>query len=184
MATALIIFHTGFEEIEAITTFDLLKRAGITCTLASREEELEVTGHSGLTVKLEHSLDELQDRLFDALILPGGQGTPRMLGDKRIEALLHQHQSERKVIAAICAAPIVLGEAHLLEGKHFTSHPCVWPRLPNVDKTQSVVVDGSLVTANGPGAAVGFAQAIIASLLGSQKAEAVGQEIGLNGFKN
>lgn len=182
MITALIILHEGFEEIEAVTTFDLLTRAGITCTFASREAGLQIKGHCGLVVQAERLIEDFHEKLFDVLVIPGGQGTPRMLGDDRIRALLTHHNANDKLIAAICAAPIILDEAHLLEGKHFTSHPCVWSKLPMADKQQSVVIDGNLITANGPGAAIPFAQAIITKVLGKDKSEAIGQEIGLNGF--
>jgi 4-methyl-5(b-hydroxyethyl)-thiazole monophosphate biosynthesis len=182
--TALIIFHEGFEEIEAITTFDLLHRAGIACTLASRETTLEVQGHTGLTVKLATSLEAVQGQLFDAIIVPGGKGTPHMLGDKRIIGLLQQHQEAGKIVAAICAAPLILNDANVLSGKKFAAHPCVWEALPGVQKGESVVVDGKLITANGPGATIPFAKALITALVSAQKAEAIMEAIGLHGYQH
>ncbi len=177
--TALIILHTGFEEIEAITTVDVLDRAGVRVHIASREKERTVVGRSRLTVLADVLLDEALEQGYDALILPGGPGTPNLLEDERILEAVRAQTKANKVLAAICAAPAVLGKAGILANKHYTSHPCVWNLLPEVDRRHSVLVDDLLITGNGPGAAIPFSLAIVECLLGKAQADQVAQDLGV-----
>ena len=178
--TALVILHSDFEEIEAITTIDVLDRAGIDITIASREESLNVTGRSGITVLANALLPDALGDTYDVLIIPGGPGTPRMLDDERILQAIKEYINPGKILAAICAAPIILQKAGVLVGKRFTSHNSVWNLLPEVDRKHAVLTDNNLVTGNGPAAAIPFALAIVESVLGRAQADITAEHLGFH----
>ncbi|OYV49032.1 MAG: hypothetical protein B7X06_00155 [Verrucomicrobia bacterium 21-51-4] len=152
--TALIILHEDFEEVEAICPIDILDRGGVAVTLASREATLEVKGRSNVVIKADVLLDAVKNKTFDALILPGGPGTPRMVGDSRILEMVKIHHQDGHYIGAICAAPSVLQAAGIMEGHKYTAHPCTRPVLPNPVPNVNTVVDGQLITSYGPGGAM------------------------------
>jgi 4-methyl-5(b-hydroxyethyl)-thiazole monophosphate biosynthesis len=177
--TALIILHTGFEEIEAVTTIDVLDRADIIVTTASREESLAVVGRSKITLNAQLPLGEALLHDYDVLILPGGPGTPHMVEDARIIKAVQTQAQSGKLLAAICAAPLVLEKAGLLKGKHFTAHSCTWEQLPEADRKHPVITDGNLITANGPAAAIPFGLAIVEGLSGKAQADHVAEALGI-----
>jgi 4-methyl-5(b-hydroxyethyl)-thiazole monophosphate biosynthesis len=123
MSKVLVPLADGFEEIEAVTIVDLLRRAGVevrTASLAGRE----VTGSHGITVMADSGLDEVEAGDYDMIVLPGGMpGTTHLKSDSRVARLLRQFAESGRYTAAICAAPSVLAHAGLLEGRKATSFP-------------------------------------------------------------
>lgn len=175
--SALIIIYEGFEEMEAIGPIDLLRRAGIDCTVASREDDLLVCGRSGIFVRAEISLDKVVNIKYDLVVVPGGPGYERMVKDSRVIELLKKQASGEGLIGAICAAPTVLKQAGLLEGRRYTAHSGVAGTLPGLIADQAVIEDGNIITSRGAGTATEFALALVARLAGLDKAREIATSI-------
>jgi len=171
MSKVLVPLADGFEEIEAVTIVDLLRRAGVevrTASLAGRE----VTGSHGITVMADSDLDEVEAGDYDMIVLPGGMpGTTHLKSDSRVARLLRQFAESGRYTAAICAAPSVLAHAGLLEGRKATSFPgFLTPgSAPGIRLSEdAVVVDGKVATSRGPGTALPFGLALIELLEGPE----------------
>ena len=175
MAKVYEILATGFEEIEGITPADLLKRAGVEVKLVSITGELAVTGSHELTVLADQKYEDTDFSDGDMLLLPGGQPGTTNLGNYRpLKELLKAWNQEGKHLAAICAAPTILGEMGLLEGKRATCYPaCKDQLLGAVVTSDSVVTDGNITTSRGVGTAIEFAGEIIRLLIDEKTAEKV-----------
>ncbi len=176
MASALIPLAQGCEELEAVTVIDLLRRAGMEVVTAGLDER-PVTASRGVTLIPDTTLDAIASRTFDIVILPGGlPGADYLDQDPRIRELLSRVTEQGGYAAAICAAPKVLANAGMLEGKQATSYPGVLDRmdLPQVEvDLQPVVRDGQIITSRGPGTAMDFALEIIEVLAGRPKRDEV-----------
>jgi len=167
---AIVILADGFEEIEAISVIDILRRAGIEVTVAGLHDT-SIKGSHGITLIADQNLDDI-DSDFDACILPGGMpGATHLANSKKVNSLIQLMHKEQKIIAAICASPaVVLATSGILEGKSATCYPGMES---NFDKhtrfeEDAVVVDGNIVTSKGVGTAIPFALAIIEELVGSE----------------
>jgi 4-methyl-5(b-hydroxyethyl)-thiazole monophosphate biosynthesis len=169
MTRVLIPLAPGCEELEAVTLIDLLRRAGIEVVTASLEPG-PVHCSRGTRLLADLTLDEVLGDDFDMIVLPGGlPGSTNLDADARVHRLLARHQAEDRFIAAICAAPKVLANAGLLQGKSATAYPgsLQMSDFPEVTLlTAPVVVDGKTITARGPGTAMDFALQLIESLEG------------------
>lgn len=174
MKRVLIPLATGFEEIEALAVVDILRRAGAEVVLAGLIAG-PITGRNEIRVLADKGLDEALREKFDMIVLPGGAGgTRRLREDERIIKALQGLTAEGKIIAAICAAPTVLSVAGLTEGRRLTSHPGVRAKLKGaILSDERVVVDGNLVTSQGPGTAIEFAFCLVTILFGGEKAAEV-----------
>jgi 4-methyl-5(b-hydroxyethyl)-thiazole monophosphate biosynthesis len=166
MARVLVPLADGFEEVEAVTIIDLLRRADIdvvTAALADRR----VTGNHGITIEADTTLDAALDGAapFDMVALPGGlPGARHLQSDPRVLDALRAAAARGAYTAAICAAPIALAEAGLLRGRRATSFPGFLDTLdiPGMERSElPVVTDGTLVTSRGPGTAMEFALTLI-----------------------
>lgn len=173
----LCILFPGFEEIETIAPIDLLRRAGAEVTVASLTGDTLVTGRCNVTVQADAALAEVADREFDLLLLPGGPGVKGMRADGRPAQLAKAFFQRGKLVAAICAAPTVLADAGLLEGKRFTAHFSVHGELTQALGAERVVEDGNLVTSRGAGTAVDFGLALVRRLYGEAFAGEVAKAI-------
>ncbi|MCL7750516.1 DJ-1/PfpI family protein [Guyparkeria hydrothermalis] len=174
---ALVILAPGFEDLEAITTIDILRRGGIQVEITALHED-EVTGSRGTTVVADTNLTLLDDsRVFDAIVLPGGQpGANNLAADKRVLKRLQDQSVAGRWIGAICAAPKVLAAANLLKGRRITHFPGALDanEAQGAEVTdEAVVVDGNLVTGRGPGVAMDFALALVEQLAGRETRDAV-----------
>ena len=162
---------TGFEEIEAVTVVDILRRAGIEVLTAGLLPG-PVQASRGVVLVPEMSLDEALRQDFDMIVLPGGMpGSEHLRNDPRVIALLQRMAAKGQYTAAICAAPMALHAAGLLQGKRATSFPGVLNELPGSHQYQNdaVVVDGKVVTSQGPGTAMDFALTLVELLAGKAK---------------
>jgi protein deglycase len=173
---ALIVLAEGFEEVEAITPIDLLRRAEI---------KVEVAGLAALEVRGSHGIVMRADTVFsrvsllpDALVLPGGPGHKALLNSSLVIELVKQMFSAGKLCAAICAAPTVFGRADILANRRATCFPGDEGGLGGaVFVADPVVVDGNLITSRGAGTAVPFSLEIITYLAGKEKADTVATAI-------
>ncbi len=173
----LCLLAPGFEEIEAITPIDLLRRAGADVTIASVTTVRQVTGRCNVTVLADATLDEVASQEFDLLLIPGGPGVKTLRSDGRPADLAKAYVQRGKPVGAICAAPMVLADAGLLAGKRFTAHFSVHPELPGALADERVVEDGHLVTSRGAGTALDFGLALVRRLFGDAAAREVAQAV-------
>lgn len=176
MANALIPLAQGCEEMEAVTVVDLLRRAGIDVTTAGLDER-PVHASRGMVLVPDTTLDEALQHSYDIIVLPGGlPGADHLRNDARIIDLLREMAGNGKYTAAICAAPRVLAQAGLLDGKRATSFPGALDgaSVPGLEYLeQPVVTDGRVITSRGPGTALDFALELIERLSGKQKRDEV-----------
>jgi len=174
MKSVLIPLAPGFEDMEAVTLIDLLRRAGIEVVTAGLTAGL-IEGSRGVRVQPDTTLDEVMTRDFDMIALPGGMpGAENLKNDARVLALLRRLGQAGKYTAAICAAPMALAAAGLLEGHRATSFPGFLANLPNtIALPDPVVVDGKVATSRGPGTAMDFGLTLIELLAGRAKRDQV-----------
>ena len=179
MIRVALLLAEGFEEAEAITPVDLLRRAGIDCVTVSLTEEKLVPSSRHIPVLADKSWDEMDFDGCDGVVLPGGlAGTERLLRDARVEELLRRFGEADKLTAAICAAPTVLAKAGLLEGKRAICYPGLEDRLTGALVTcEEAVRDGTVITSRGMGTSVPFALALVAYFLGNDAAETLAAKI-------
>ena len=177
MPTVLTLLAEGFEEIEAVTPVDLLRRAGAEVTVASLADHRHVTGRSGLTLHADLALAEVGDRLFDLLFLPGGPGVLNLRGDPRVRATVERHAAAGRWLAAICAAPTVLNASGLLEGRRYTAHFSVAGELPHILAGERVVADGNVLTSRGAGTALDFGLLLVEKLVSPEKAREIARSV-------
>jgi 4-methyl-5(b-hydroxyethyl)-thiazole monophosphate biosynthesis len=167
MAKVLMPLALGFEEIEALTVVDILRRAEIEVILAGLLPG-PVEGAHKIGIVPDTLIEAVNATAFDMIILPGGQpGTANLNADKRIHNLLNEFASRDKLIGAICAAPIVLAAAGLLNGRKVTCYPTYRDQLNGgIYEDSPVVSDGNIITSAGPGTAIPFGLAIVERLAG------------------
>ena len=166
----------GFEEIEAVTIVDVLRRAGLLVQVAGLgpgSGAQPVRGAHGMVLLCDCGLDEVQPERVRALVLPGGMpGTRHLQEDARVLDLARRLAASGRITAAICAAPLVLAEAGVLEGVRVTAHPSVHDAL-GADRVVSeprVLRQGTILTSQGPGTALEFSLALVAQLVGADAA--------------
>lgn len=175
MKTALIILATGFEEIEAVTIIDILRRAKVEITSASLDDTLVVGGHA-IQIMADTKLADVTEKLFDAIILPGGMaGTDNLLASEAVRVMLKKHADQGRIVSAICAAPLVLEKAGVLAGTRATIYPGLDAKLLSAAQVSgdSVVEDGNVITSKGPGTAMEFALHLVERLAGKMMADQV-----------
>jgi 4-methyl-5(b-hydroxyethyl)-thiazole monophosphate biosynthesis len=166
-----ILLADGLEEIEAITLIDVLRRAELDVTTLG-VTSLEVTGAHGVRIGADALLSEAGDTPWDLVVLPGGMpGAEHLRDSEAVRALIHDQVEAGRPVAAICAAPIALAAAGVLEGRAATCYPGFDKQLGGARYTeQSVVVDGPVITSRGPGTALAFALHLVSELCGEQTA--------------
>ncbi len=163
MIQALIPIADGSEEIEFVTVADILRRAGWTVTLAGLRGMEPVTASRKIKIIPDARWEELDLLSFDLLVLPGGAGGTKILCEHDgVQETLRIFNIEEKWIAAICAAPLALHKAGVLNDRKFTCFPGVEKEMHRADRSgQSVVIDRNLITSQGPGTAIPFALKLI-----------------------
>lgn len=176
MHRSYIFIANGFEEIEALTVVDVLRRAGMDIKTVSISSDNEVTGAHGITIKTDITFKETDFADSEWLILPGGMpGATNLAAHKALCDLLREHKGK---IAAICAAPgVVLAPLGLLDGREATCYPGFDGECRKhgaIVRDMPVVALNNLITANGPSAALPFALAIVANSLGENISQQVG----------
>ncbi|PSC68327.1 dihydroxyacetone kinase [Micractinium conductrix] len=168
----LVPVGNGSEEMEAVITIDVLRRAGAEVTVASVEPDLTVTCSRAVKLVADAPISECAAQEWDLIALPGGMpGAERLRDCAALTELVAKQKAAGKLHAAICATPGVAFEPQgILAGKRATSHPAFSGKLSNQEAVeQRVVVDGTLVTSRGPGTAFEFALALVKELYGEEK---------------
>jgi 4-methyl-5(b-hydroxyethyl)-thiazole monophosphate biosynthesis len=176
MTKVLVVLAPGFEEIEATTIIDVLRRADITVTVAGLAER-GVTGSHGIRLEADALLADVDGFAHDALVLPGGlPGAHHLRDDHRVIELVQRFDAAKKWVGAICAAPIVLEAAGVLQGRHATSYP--GQALPSAEYEEKAVVrDGHIITSRAVGTALAFACELVACLRSLRLADSLAERM-------
>ncbi|CAB5082406.1 DJ-1/YajL/PfpI superfamily, includes chaperone protein YajL (former ThiJ), parkinsonism-associated protein DJ-1, peptidases PfpI, Hsp31 [Olavius algarvensis associated proteobacterium Delta 3] len=175
----LVPIADGTEEIEAVCIIDVLRRAGADVTLAS-VDGLQITASRGVKIIADCLIYDCLTTDYDLIVVPGGMpGAERLSDADAVVRLLQGQRRKERLYGAICAAPAVVLEPHgLLEDRRATSHPSFADRLTDQSAIGSrVVVDGNVVTSQGPGTAIEFALKLVELLFGKEKADEVAEPL-------
>ncbi|NDW10023.1 DJ-1 family glyoxalase III [Dysgonomonas sp. 520] len=169
MKNIYVFLTTGFEEIEALGTVDILRRAGLSVKTVSLENEKTVVASHGVPVVADLMFDEINFSDAEMLVLPGG--TTRINDHVGLKNEVMAFYNEGKNIAAICAAPMVFGGLGILKGKKATCYPGFEKYLDGaiLETDKAVVVDGNIITGRGPGLTFDFALTIVEIVAGKAK---------------
>lgn len=178
MKRVLVPLAPGFEEIEAVTIIDILRRADVTVAVAGTLPG-PVTGSHGVVIVPDTTLDAVSASPFDMVVLPGGgPGTDNLRRDPRVAALVKAQADRGGYVAAICAAPTVLADAGLLAGRRVTSYPAYESQLSTADyRTERVVIDGKIITSRSPGTALEFALTLVEHLAGRDAGRRIAADV-------
>jgi protein deglycase len=176
--TVLVPLLSGFEEIEAVTLIDVLRRGGLRVVVAG-DAAGPVTGAHGIAVGADQALDRVAAGELDMIVLPGGMpGAQHLKEHPRVQALIGELHAAGKYTAAICAAPMALAAAGVHRGKRVTCFPGFEAHLAGGQHvTDRVVIDGTLATSRGPGTAMEFALALVGLLEGDGAAARLREEM-------
>jgi protein deglycase len=163
----------GFEEIEAVTVADILRRGGVSIETVSMEPHLEVTGGHSITIKADLLFEEADYETCEMMIFPGGMpGTTNLMNHRELMETMVHHAFSGKPVAAICAAPMLFGQTGLVAGKRATIFPGMEDKLVGATASSDrVVIDGNIITSKGPGTAMEFALALVGILKGVETQE-------------
>jgi len=176
MTSVLVPLAQGCEELEAVTITDLLTRAGVEVITAGLDEK-PVVASRGLCIVPKTHLSKISDHLFDMVVLPGGlPGADHLRDDTSVQNILKNHARNNRYVAAICAAPRALTSAGLLKNKTVTCYPGALDEVKqdgiNIT-SDSLQIDGKIITSRGPGTAMDFALTLIELLEGPEKKQQV-----------
>lgn len=179
MLKVYIFLADGFEEIEGLTVVDLLRRAKIDISMVSITGKKFVTGSHMITIETDVLFENTDFNDADLLVLPGGMpGTNHLMQHEGLDNLLKEFHAKGKALAAICAAPIVLGTKDILKDKKATCYPGYENDLLGaIYENAAVVTDGNVITSRGMGTTIDFALTIIKSMIGEQEAKKIAAAI-------
>ena len=177
MSKVNVYLADGFEEVEGLTVVDLLRRAGIETDMVSIMGRKEITGARKIPVLADKRFEEQDDP--DVIVLPGGMpGTLHLKAHEGLADLIRKADKEGKLLAAICAAPSILGDLGLLKGREAVCYPGFEERLTGaITSTNPVVTDGHITTSRGMGTAIPFALELTARMCGQEKADELAKGI-------
>lgn len=177
MKKAVVFLANGFEDIEALATVDILRRGGVDVTTAGVTGDTVTSSHN-VQVLSDKSVSNINAADFDAVICPGGMpGATNLRDSDKVVSVIKEAYDAGKIVAAICAAPMVLEKAGVLQGKNFTMYPGMESHAPsgNYKNNVYVVQDGSVITGAGPAATFEFALTLVSNLQGKEIADQVAQ---------
>ncbi|GMO21525.1 MAG: DJ-1/PfpI family protein [Spirochaetaceae bacterium] len=183
MAKKVFVFLTdGFEEVEALSVVDFLRRAGAELTTVSISESKTVTGSHNIPVIADSLIKDIDADSACCIVLPGGPGAAKLAACAPLDKIIRDFESAEKLICAICAAPsVVLGTKGLLSGRTYTCYPGTEAQVRCESgcanwTPEMVVADGNLITGRGPGAALKFSLRIIEALFGKERATEIAEQ--------
>ena len=179
MSKAVVFFADGTEECEALLVVDLLRRAGVETVTASAMGRLAVTTSHGIVMQTDALAETVDCTDADLLVLPGGvPGTPNLAANEAVIAAVKAQYAAGKKLAAICAAPSILGSLGMLDGKKATAHAAFQNQLGKATVLdEEVVVDGTVTTSYGLGGAIPFALELVRQLAGEEAADTIQKAI-------
>ena len=174
MTKVLVPLAEGCEEMEAVIIIDTLRRAQWEVTAVGLKAGT-VTASRGVKIVPDATWDQVNLSVFDLLVIPGGnKGVENLMADARVLGALKQFQQAGKIVAAICAGPLVLQKAGVVDGKNITCYPSAAKEITRATRLdERVVKDGNVITSQGPGTSIAFALAIIEHVDGKKKSDEV-----------
>jgi len=172
---ALVILAEDFEDIEAFTVIDVLHRAGIEVTKAGIGSKIVTSAH-GVKVMIDKTLSDVDNNTFDMLVLPGGPGYRNLLNSNAVIALIKEFNKQKKIIGAICAAPVVLAAAGVLDDKIACVYPGLESKIPKV-RDAKVIASGNIVTSKCPGTSIEFALMLVERAIGKKESLKIREQI-------
>jgi len=183
MKKANIYLADGFEEIEALTVVDVLRRAGVDAATVSISNSREVRGAHDITVIADKTFDEINNKEADLMVLPGGMpGTANLDKHEGLKSLIKEFYHDEKLIGAICAAPSILGKMELLESSMATCYPGFEKDLKGAIHSDDLVIrHKNIITSKGPGTAMLFALDLVEVLVGREKTEMLKDQMIIQG---
>ncbi len=174
MKAALVPLADGFEDIEAVSIVDVLRRGGVHVVTAALGQDRLVHSAHGINMEADALLADVIDEEYDAIILPGGGGgTENLLACEPLAERLRRQKGEGRFVCAICAAPMVLEAAEVLEDEDVTCYPSCASKMGRRVESVPVVADGLVITGQGPGSATLFALVVLAHLTDERIAHGV-----------
>ncbi|MBB6443964.1 DJ-1 family glyoxalase III [Bacillus benzoevorans] len=175
MKKTLILLANGYEEIEALTVVDFLRRADISIDLVSITGKLETVSAHGVHILADKLIEDIQGEEYDAIITPGGiPGATNLAENEKVTSLLQSFYKDNKLVASICASPLALEAAGIAEKVKGTCYPGFEGQIHFKEFSEEAVVkDGNVITSRGPATTSYFALAIIEALAGKETAEKV-----------
>ncbi len=178
MKTA-ILFADGFEEVEAIAVVDVLRRAAIECTMVSITGNEVVSSSRNVKVVTDKLMEEVNFDEYGMLILPGGMpGTKDLAESEEVEKIILKFYSNKKILAAICAAPSIFGQLGLLQGEKAVCYPGYEDKLKGAEiSEEKVVISNQFITSRGAGTALEFGLKIVEYIKGKEKADSISKAI-------
>ena len=178
MKKAVLFFADGTEEVEALTAVDILRRAGAEVVIAG-VGGVRLTGSHGIKITADLPAEDIRPADYDMVILPGGMpGTKNLDASAAVDGCLREVAARGGILAAICAAPMILGERGYLAGKTATCYPGFEAYLKGASLSQDKVCrDGNVVTAAAAGAAMEFALTLVCVLFGEEKSEEIRRSV-------
>jgi protein deglycase len=173
-----IFLADGFEEIEALTVVDVLRRGDVDIKLVGLDGKTEATGRSSITVKTDMTIKDIDKKSIEMIVLPGGAGTSLLENDIEVGNIIDFCCDKKLWIAAICAAPSILGKRGLLKDNRATCYPGFEKYLNNSKISRdSVVVSSNFITSKGPGTSFDFAFEILSVLKGDEIAKRIKEDM-------
>ena len=178
MSAILLPLAKGFEEVEAVSLIDVLRRGGLAVRIAHMDGDMDtdmVLGANGITIKADTSIANVIEEDFEMILLPGGwEGTYTLADNETVQRLLKEFQAKGKTIGSICAAAYALKRADVL-GNDYTCYPAAADEVnhPGYRDDQAVVIDGNVMTSRGPGTALCFGLEIVKKFSGEETYKAV-----------
>ena len=180
MVKALVFLASGFEEVEASTIIDVLRRCNVDVTVAGLHSNL-IDGAHEVKFEPDKTIDEVSALDFDAVVCPGGApGYENLRRSQKVIEMIRQAYDHKKIIAAICAAPAVLSDAGILNGKRCTIYPGMENELlrgGGLPSEDVIVIDDTIITSRGPATALPFALKLAEKLVGTKIAKEVGKQM-------
>lgn len=174
MKTVLVPLADGFEEIEAVSIVDVLRRGGVDVVTASLSSDTSVRSAHGILMRADAKLADVLDKNYDAIILPGGgEGTKNLMACEPLHERLRLQKADGRLVCAICAAPTVLDVAGVLADEDVTCYPSCAAQMTRPVQNVPVIADGQIVTGQGLGSATLFALVVLAQLVGDRVAHGV-----------
>jgi len=174
MKKTLVPLADGFEDIEAVSIVDVLRRGGVEVVTASLADGLAVRSAHGIQMVADARLPDVLESEYDAIILPGGgEGTHNLSECEPLLERLRRQKAEGGLVCAICAAPTVLELAGIIEDESVTCYPSCTPQMGRRVESVPVIADGQIITGQGPGAAMLFALVVLAHLTDERAAHGV-----------
>ncbi len=179
MKKVIVLLADGVEEVEALTQVDYLRRAGVEVVMVSANDGLSVTGSHNIRFKAEEFIEDINVEEYDGLIVPGGlEGVENLIANETVLEAIRKMNKGGKLIAAICAGPLVLYEAGVLEGKVYTCYPGIEKKIFKAKFIkESSITDGNIITAPGPAYSQKLAFKIVRYLLERQDVKALKNDI-------